>query len=184
MSMEHRKTIIAILDEFMEPALRPINAVAENLAAKNAAVSRQTSGGGGPCNTAVFSFRNKIFPHHAGRRVYHGRPLQLAAILIPEFEPTYRDFRCIVDAMTDLYQLLAQTTLGSANRQEFRDAVPDCIAMVTSLRDTPRRVQDPLYLCRGNTSAVDAYHTVGHGGQGAVVGDDDNRFARFAAGVL
>ena len=82
----------------------------------------------------------------------------LATSLIPEFEPTYRDFRRIASDGTDLYQLLAQTTLGSADRQEFRDAVPDCIAMVTSLRHTPRRIQDPLYLCRGSASAVDAYH--------------------------
>lgn len=158
MSMEHRKTIIAILDEFMEPALRPINAIAENLAVKNAAVSQQPSRGGGSTNTAVFTFRNTVFPYHKVRNVFRGRPLQLAQILIPEFEPTYRDFAAIVDATTDLYQLLVQTTLGSVNRQEFRDAVPDCIAMVTTLQHTPRHIQDPLYLCRGNATAVAAYH--------------------------
>ena len=158
MSMEHRKTILAILDEFMEPALRPINAIAENLAAKNAAILQQTSRGGGPYNTAVFMFQNKAFPLHNPRKVLLGKSPQLAQVLIPEFESAYRDFRCIVDTMNDLYQLLVQTTLGSTNRQEFRDAVPDCIAMVTSLRHTPRHIQDPLYLCRGNTTAVNAYH--------------------------
>jgi hypothetical protein len=158
MSMEHRKTITSILDEFFEPALRPINVIAESLVAKNAAVSQHTSKGGGSYNPAVFTFRNKVFPHYKGRNVYHGKPLQLAPILVPEFEPAYRDFRRIVDVMTDLYQLLAQTTQGSADRQEFRDAVPDCIAMVTSLRHTPRRTQDPLYHCRSNAFAVAAYH--------------------------
>ena len=158
MSMEHRKTILTILDEFMEPALRPINAIAENLAAKNAAILQQTSRGRGPHNTATFVFRNRAFPYRNSRNIYLGKSPQLAQVLIPEFEPAYCDFRRIVDTMNDLYQLLVQTTLGSANRQEFRDAVPDCIAMVTSLRHTPRHIQDPLYLCRGNAIAVNAYH--------------------------
>ena len=157
MSMEHRKTIIAILDEFMEPALRPINAVAERLAAENAAML-PPSGAPGLSNPAAFTFCGATFPHRKDNTTFRGRPLMLATSLIPEFEPTYRDFRRITSDGTDLYQLLAQTTQGSADRQEFRDAVPDCIAMVTSLRHTPRRIQDPLYLCRGSTTAVDAYH--------------------------
>ena len=158
MSMEHRKTIVAILDEFMEPALRPINAVAESLVAKNAAASQHTSKRGGSYNPAAFTFCGTLFPYRRDNITFRGRPLMLATSLIPEFEPTYRDFRRITSDSTDLYQLLAQTTLGSSDRQEFRDAVPDCIAMVTSLRHTPRRIQDPLYLCRGSASAVDAYH--------------------------
>ena len=157
MSMEHRKTIIAILDEFMEPALRPINAVAERVASVNAA-RLPPSAAKGLSNPAAFTFRGTTFPRSKNNAIFRGRPLTLATSLIPEFEPTYRDFKRITADGADLYQLLAQTTRGSADRQEFRDAIPDCIAMVTSLRDTPRRIQDPLYLCRGSASAVDAYH--------------------------
>ena len=141
MSMEHRKTITSILDEFFEPALRPINVIAERIAAKNAAIQAHTRLANSRIDSTTFTRMHATAP-----------------TLIPEFEPTYQEFLRIGATWADLYQLLAQTTLGSADRQEFRDAVPDCIAMVTSLRHTPRRVQDPLYMCRSNAFAVAAYH--------------------------
>ena len=157
MSMEQRKTITAILDEFFAPALRPVNAIAEQIATKNAAILAHTRLATSRIDPTRFTCWNATFPlsHTAAR--YLGRPLSLAPTLIPEFEPTYQEFLRIEAMWADLYQLLTQTTCGAADSQEFRDAIPDCVAMVTTLRHTPRRVQDPLYLCKNNKYAVDAY---------------------------
>lgn len=88
------------------------------------------------------------------------RPLKLVVAhlhssLCDEFKPIHDGYVQLGKDKLIINQLLELLTLGYANEQELRDAIPDCVAHFTL--GTPRKISSPLFLQQSNPHAVYAY---------------------------
>lgn len=142
--IERNSVILSLVEKLMEPHDRELFAQRNEFIKKNCKLVPTASPVG-------FLFRGRQYV--SGDVVRGSRLTNLHHSLTNEWAPYHTRFVKRAQHAQLFLTVLEQLTEGAIGAQEFRDALPECIAQLSEFKSVPRKESSPLYL-NGNRDSV------------------------------
>lgn len=147
-----------ILDELFKPEMRRIDGIIQRLTEKNSVLKNHRFLG--------FMHLGEVFIPEVNKRVYTTIPRNLKSRTTPALDFTMvaevsefiADHNKLSLDRTQIKQVLFRLIHQVNNKQELRDALPECIvSLIPTLASMSRQMADPTYLIKSDYRSVKDY---------------------------
>lgn len=147
--IERGSVIVSLVEKLMEPHDRDLFAKRDEFIRRNSLLTPGTSDAG-------FIFRGRQYIKSNPAR--GTRLTNLHHSLTNEWAPYHTRFVKRAQHAQLFMTVLEQLTEGAMGAQEFRDALPECVAQLSDFRSITRLQPSPLYLNGGRDSVTTNYN--------------------------